>query len=407
MVSFSLTVLHAIALSSIAQGLAIPANDESLTSRDEIKFLKLDFDVTRETNVTQILPDSVPHSEVDKRIDSTSLTLQNEVSFYSVNLQIGSNKDTIKADIDTGSSDLWVTDKSASCRPRIGEGADYCKASGTFDSSRSSSVHKLNQNFVIRYVDKTGAEGKYVTDDVTIPNGPTLKGLQFGDVTTTDIRQGSILGVGFPQREAGGSNYPNFPYLLKKQGIISKVGYSLYLNAPRAKTGSILFGAIDHAKYQGNLITVPIVGDGDLAVNLQSLLVDGKNTGIQGEAVLDSGTTFTILTNVAPIFEALKASYNPDAQAYIALCDQPNKVVTYNFANNAKINVPYSALLSPPLEYTNHQISPYCQVLAEQGGLNLLGDSFLTSAYVVYDLEKKAISLAQVKYTTDSKLGSI
>ena len=38
---------------------------------------------------------------------------------------------------------------------------------------------------------------------------------------------------------------------------------------------------------------------------------------------------------------------------------------------------------------------------------NILGDNFLRSAYIVYDLDDNEISLAQVKYTTASNIAAL
>lgn len=405
MVSLGLNILYVLAISLLANGLAIP-KEESLLSRDDLvardaKFLKLNFDVSKTTNVTNFL---VRPNEAGKRADIQSLPLNNEKYWYSVTLEIGSNKDTVKVDIDTGSSDLWVTEKTATCTPSQGLDSNYCKTGGTYDSSKSTTYKNLNENFRIGYVDGSSASGGYATEDITIPGGPTIHGFQFGDVTTSDIQQGGILGVGYSTNEAEGS-YDNFPVLLKKQGIIDKVAYSLYLNSQSATTGSIIFGGVDNAKYSGSLISNPTTSKKELAITLNSVSYDGGSTNFGSDAVLDSGTTYTYLTDVSPIVKALGAQKNGDL--YIALCKQPNKSVSYNFGNNAKIQVPYSALLSDPLSYTDNTVSPYCQLLAGQSDINLLGDSFLRSAYVVYDLQDNKISVAQVKYTSDSSISSI
>lgn len=406
MVSLGLNILYVLAISLLANGLAIP-KEESLVSRDTLvardaKFLKLDFDVSITSNATTFLDRP---SRVSKRSDIQSLPLNNEQYWYSVTLQIGSNKDTVKVDIDTGSSDLWVTETTATCEPTEGLDSNYCKVDGTYDSSKSTSYKNLNENFKIGYVDGSGASGNYATEDVTIPGGPTIHGFQFGDVTDSDIQQGGILGVGYSSNEAEGS-YDNFPILLKKQGIIDKVAYSLYLNSPSATTGSIIFGGVDNAKYSGSLISNPVTSTRELAITLTSVSYDGGSTNFQEAAVLDSGTTYTYLTDVSPIIQALGAQKNGNL-GYIALCKQPNKSVSYNFGNNAKIQVPYAALLSDPLYYSDNTISPYCQLLAGQSDINLLGDSFLRSAYVVYDLEDNQISLAQVKYTSASSISAL
>jgi hypothetical protein len=67
--------------------------------------------------------------------------------------------------IDTGSSDLWCNSASSSlCE----QNPDPCTASGTYDSSSSSTYKLVNNDFNISYVDGSGAAGDYVTDTLSI-----------------------------------------------------------------------------------------------------------------------------------------------------------------------------------------------------------------------------------------------
>lgn len=89
------------------------------------------------------------------------------------------------------------------------------------------------------------------------------------------------------------NGYDNFPVLLQKQGLINKIAYSVYLNSSNSTTGTILFGAIDHAKYDGALSTVPINSESQLSVNVTNLETkDGKVTSGSHSVLLDTGSTF-------------------------------------------------------------------------------------------------------------------
>lgn len=52
--------------------------------------------------------------------------------------------------------------------------------------------------------------------------------------------------------------YTNIVAALKKAGLIDSYAFSLYLDDWGSKTGSIVFGGVDTAKYHGDLITVPV-----------------------------------------------------------------------------------------------------------------------------------------------------
>lgn len=97
-------------------------------------------------------------------------------SLYFANVSLGTPAQKLRLVIDTGSSDLWVNaPNSTLCE----EHKDYCDISGTYDSSDSSSVSFVSENFNITYADSSGASGNYLTDTVTI-GGSTLKDFQFG-----------------------------------------------------------------------------------------------------------------------------------------------------------------------------------------------------------------------------------
>ncbi|KGU25234.1 candidapepsin-5, partial [Candida albicans P75063] len=57
--------------------------------------------------------------------------------------------------------------------------------------------------------------------------------------------------------------------------------------------------------------------------------------------------------------------------------------------------------------YTSGKPFPKCEVRIRESEDNILGDNFLRSAYVVYNLDDKKISMAPVKYTSESDIVAI
>jgi hypothetical protein len=95
---------------------------------------------------------------------------------------------------------------------------------------------------------------------------------------------------------------------LKAAKYTQRNAYSMYLNDLQSDSGSILFGAIDTAKYSGPLIALPMQPDGqgnvtDFSVSLTSVSIhtaDGKTQKLSSPdlavpALLDSGTYDTEL----------------------------------------------------------------------------------------------------------------
>src|SRR3984957_10006199 len=202
--------------------------------------------------------------------------------------------------IDTGSSDLWCNTASSSlCQ----ENPDPCTASGTYDSSSSSTYKFVNNNFNISYVDGSGASGDYVTDTLSI-GGQTLSDFQFGIGTQSTSSEG-VLGIGYTSNEIQVNRnqqqaYPNLPAAMVDAGLIQSNAYSLWLNDLDAGTGQILFGGVNTAKYSGSLETVPIIQEYgayyEFIIALTGLSISGSSSmssssSLPAPVLLDSGSS--------------------------------------------------------------------------------------------------------------------
>lgn len=236
-----------------------------------------------------------------------------------------------------------------------------------------------------------------------------------------------VLGVGLPRLEAvkgydgaPGVYYDNFPQALKRNNIISQVMYSLYFAEGDSSSGQVLFGAVDEKKVDGFLYTLPMVNihpeidePAEFHVTLQGLGIKSASKCQQDTistsrvpALLDSGTSYV----VAPydIVEAMagkiNAVYSNEEGLFILDCPAANDdtEVYFDFGE-VKLKVPLSNFILSPEEGRG-----YCgfAVLPSEDTW-VLGDVFLRSAYVVYDLDNYEISLGQTKYTSDSRIETV
>lgn len=391
--TFTRNVLLTIVFAMFAHGAAIP---EASKRDDNPGFVSLDFEVTRkplDLNTT---------SEIAKRALPSS-PLYFEGPSYGIRVSVGSNKQEQQVVLDTGSSDFWVVDASASC-----QGTTDCKKYGTFNPQGSTSFKSLGTSFTIGYGDKSSSEGKWAKDTVYL-GGTSITNQQFADVTSTSVAQG-ILGISRVQGESANPEYDNVPITLKKQGKIKTNAYSLYLNSPGASTGTIIFGGVDNAKYSGKLIEEQLTLDHYLAVNLQSLNYDGSSETTGFGVVLDSGTTITALPDeiVDDLASKVGAHLEPVGfgnELYFIDCNaNPQGSASFTFDNGAKITVPLSEFV---LQSTDGPCVWGLQSSDRQNVPPILGENFLRHAYVVYNLDKETISLAQVKYTSASSISAI
>lgn len=342
---------------------------------------------------------------------------------YYANISIGTPAQQFGVQIDTGSSDVWVPSSSAQyCQSRRG-----C-AGGSFDSSASSTFQVVGQDeFNISYVDDTGAAGDYFTDVFQI-GGQTLDNFQMGLATDTTIGIG-IMGIGYANSEANvftgnGTVYPNLPLALVNAGLISTPAYSLWLDDLQSSTGSILFGGIDTKKYQGDLQSIEVYPNsrrGNVTsftvafTSLSATSSSGTDTFTPSSyvqaAILDSGTTITLLPDslAAVVFDELGATDDRRLGAVVVPCSLGENSGTLNYGFGGPggpiIKVPMAELVLP-LTLTSGRTPTYddgteaCQLgIQAAGNLPILfGDTFLRSAYVVYDLANNRIALAQTDF---------
>lgn len=314
-----------------------------------------------------------------------------------------------------------------SSKSAVGSTTNTCTSYGSFKTEGSDTFNRNSSAsaFSIIYADGTDAYGIWGTDDVRFGN-VTVKDLSFAIANETSSNVG-VLGIGLSGLETtysssygGNYQYENLPLKLKSQGTIEKAAYSVYLGKKDAKSGSILFGAVDSAKYTGELQTVQIVNTMknlgyseaiklEIIVNGLSFNDSGSEIDITSSeytAVLDTGSTYSYFPTslLKLVGETLNGQYSSSLGAYIVDCvddDDDSYYFTIDFSG-VKIQVPLSNVVT---EYSTGKC--FLSILQQPKEYILFGDNVLRSAYLVYDLEDFEISLAQVKYTTEEDILTI
>lgn len=340
-----------------------------------------------------------------KRQQILQETLDNEGTLYFTNVTLGTPAQALRLDIDTGSSDLWTNSATSSLCQRQ---RTACAESGTYAANQSSTYTYINSAFKINYADGSYAIGDYATDVFDF-GGQAIQGTQFGIGYNSTSLQG-ILGIGYTLNEASistiGKTYNNVPVLLKNQGIISVNAYSLWLNDLSANTGSILFGGVDRAKYTGNLYTLPIIQEAgryrEFIIALSGVTAAGQtifnNNPIP--VLLDSGSSLSYLPNsyAQAIYTIFGAQYSSTAQAAVVSCNMANNNanVVFNFSG-VQITVPMNELVILA-GYQRGVAVCILGIVQADSSTAVLGDTFLRSAYVVYNLDGNTISLAQTNF---------
>jgi hypothetical protein len=362
-------------------------------------------------------------SDLNKRSSTIQLSLDNEQFLYFANISVGTPAQEQRVHIDTGSSDLWLESASSRICKQGG-----CTDSGTYDSNSSSTYKYVNSDFDIQYADGTGASGDYVTDTISI-GGSDVTGLEMGIGYTSSSSQ-AVMGIGYPSNEAilsvrGASAYNNLPLQMVSQGLIEAPAYSLWLNDLDATTGQILFGGVDLDKFSGSLVTLPIetVQGSSTPTEFIIALTGVKLTSGDESAtvandttipvVLDSGSTLVLLPdNVATsLINFVNAQYDESSGAAYVSCQLATSPATIDFEfSGITISIGMDEMViseddsSNPTDERGDELCLFGVSYSVDGNY-VLGDTFLRSAYVVYDLSANTISLAKTNFNaTDSNI---
>lgn len=280
-------------------------------------------------------------------------------------------------------------------------------------------------------MDGSHSKGDYFRDTFEIANA-TVSNMTMGLGVDTTIPYG-LLGVGYTTNEAIitieeslSAQYDNLPALMMSEGLVATNAYSLWLNDLDASTGNILFGGIDTSKYVGNLTRIPIVknnktGQYDSFIVALTSLRAVSSSGVDAltsreepiEAVLDSGTTLSYLPiDIAQqIWTEVGAIYSAAYGLALVPCRMQNSKGYFSFqfagTDGPKVNVTMDELVldlviqgpAPTFGSGEYAGEDACEFgIQNTTGTNLLGDTFLRSAYVVYDLVNNEIGIAPTDF---------
>ncbi|PHH58694.1 hypothetical protein CDD81_4815 [Ophiocordyceps australis] len=382
------------------------------------RVLGLDFERNPRHNILK-------HDRLSRRSATVNATMENMETLYFVNISLGTPPQQLRVHLDTGSSDLWVnTPRSDLCS----RSPSPCDFAGTYYAKNSSSYKLVGNHFNISYVDGSGATGDYATDRLVMA-GQEVRDLQFG-IGYQSSSSENVLGIGYASNEvqaelSGRGEYENLPAKLSADGTIASNSYSLWLNDVEADAGSILFGGVDSARYQGDLVSLPIQPvQGryhEFFVTMTGLELGKKSVqdGMALAVLLDSGSSLTYLPDdlTQKLYQLVGAQFQEESGIAYVPCSLRNGTgrskssgfdldsITFRFSEPAVIRVPIKEMVLDPVGLTgrrpmfgNGEAACYFGIAPTGTAASVLGDTFMRSAYVVYDLENNEVSLAQTRF---------
>lgn len=286
--------------------------------------------------------------------------------------------------------------------------------------------------------------------DLCISNTILGASIDFGTESSPNSAnedKGDILGVwgiGFETGEFGSHvlgrpPYPSVLRRMKELAFVNTEAYSLWLHGRDAVTASLVLGGVNTAKFERPLVGVPLrLSWGETSFtgfNVQLtgvILVDEGHANVDVSpiawnvvpgvpALPDSGATQTTLPEELArlIINYVKGTDislpgDPNGHTILVPCNlkHRNLNVTFEFGgwDGPRISVPIHEFVSRHFKHApGHHRGHQC--VFKIGGWDcdaaILGDNFLRSTYIVYDLENKRIAMAQSRNTQDSSIQPI
>ncbi|MCJ1324773.1 hypothetical protein MMC10_001435 [Thelotrema lepadinum] len=354
----------------------------------------------------------VPRKAVEKR-DSINVELQNEETFYQLQVSVGTPPQSTVLNIDTGSTATFVL-APGSCQ----EGSSCTPA---YDSSNSSTYKLISKGtFSDTFLGAPSVHGDMFSDIFQVGDAK-ISNFTMGVATDSTKTSEGLMGLG-----RSGQEIPSILTSMVSQGLINSHAFSLYLNDVAAKTGQILFGGYDTAKFEGDLVFLnaqPNLGGGGTISSGNIAWTSFAVTTSEGttllspqdfpiDAGLDSGTTSLLAPKdvIQQLYNFFDAIPNTNFGQVVS-CNIAEAAGSLDFGlgNVTYISVPFAEVLVPASGSDGKQITmpdgtPACALLISPSPDNvqfILGDAFLRSAYVVYDMDTEQIGIAQTKFNSN------
>lgn len=221
------------------------------------------------------------------------------------------------------------------------------------------------------------------------------------------------MGLTFPALEATRTQYPNFPQALVQAGLIKSATYGLWMEDVTSHSGTILFGGVNRAKYLEQLQTIPLEPTGGVYTSFRVILTGltlqqpASNTTKYPDTEfpllvsIDSGASVTYLPEslATKIYSGLGVTQNAVYGVPVLPCSMKDRdiTVTFNFSG-IRIDVSIHELVLEEIDMDGDTVMCVFGIYTSTSGTPVLGDTFLRSTYVVFDLANREISMAKTNF---------
>ncbi|KAH9903523.1 aspartic peptidase domain-containing protein [Xylariomycetidae sp. FL2044] len=319
-----------------------------------------------------------------------------------------------------------------------------CADHGSFNQNLSTTF-SLHSDVV--QVNATYSNGTIVVVDDGYQFSDTL---QMGPLTVSNLSMAviyealvdpnvttwtNILGLSYGWGEQNPTP-GNLIVQMVKRGLIPTEAYSLWLNTPAADSlaeGELVLGAIDTAKYEGDLVSVDTFnassqggGPWVLFTSLEAtsptgsdILFESASDPIPVSFDISSPASWLPQTLAEQMWAVVGAEYNASQQWALVPCKLRESVGTFQVRfggpEGPLVTIPMRQLVCPSApgsnwyaESWNAQGEELCAFAIRNTSIPssyFFAMNILSDAYIVFDLYNEKVAMAPAKYnTTDSNI---
>ncbi|SPO25886.1 related to extracellular aspartic proteinase [Ustilago trichophora] len=349
--------------------------------------------------------DNLTLASAPTAVQSLGLDIESNDIGYVATIEIGSQNQTFRMLIDSGSADTWVP--STACQAC---GSTHAK----LGSSDSDTFTSLSTPFSIQY--GTGdVSGNLARDNLEIA-GLALTNYTFA-VTTQESSDFSDETVpfdglmGLARSELSNAGQPTPIDALYKEGRVQApvMGYHLGRIADGYNDGEVTFGGVDPAKYSGNITEIDNVSTkGFWEAAIDQISVGGANLNLKGRtAILDTGTTLIVAPESdADALHAQIPGAKSDGQGGYTMPCTTTKQVAFTFGG-VEFPIDTRDMLFVPVDPDN--LKGECVSAISSGNVGqrnewLVGATFLKNVYFATNTKHNMIGLARLNTTVPAAM---
>ncbi|CAD6223985.1 unnamed protein product [Miscanthus lutarioriparius] len=344
----------------------------------------------------------------------------NELGFlhYAV-VALGTPNVTFLVALDTGSDLFWVPCDCINCAPLVSPNYGDLKFD-TYSPQKSSTSRKVpcssnlcdlqsacrsassNCPYSIEYLsDNTSSTGVLVEDVLYLITEYGQPKIVTAPITfgCGRIQTGSFLGSAAPNGLLGlGMDSISVPSLLASEGVAAN---SFSMCFGEDGHGRINFGDTGSSDQQETPLNI-YKQNPYYNISITGAMVGSKSFNTKFNAIVDSGTSFTALSD--PMYTEITSSFNSQVQDKATQLDSSLPFeFCYSISPKGSVNPPNISLTAkggsifpvndPIITITDNASNPmaYCLAVMKSEGVNLIGENFMSGLKVVFDRERKVL----------------